>query len=119
MKAGDNVVPIVPPPSPEEPANDAPGLAMPRGFAGKQAGAKALREAWDDLMERSDRALQTADRSFDFEMAARLMARFRAGELTSASEFKELKRLMVALGLSKGEDGEAGKKGKLSKYVTR
>ncbi len=108
--SASNVVTIAPaPPTP---------LPMPKSFRGK-AGSPALRSAWKDLIAGVAPEQLTRDRWFDLEMAARLMVRFRAGELTNASEFKEFKRLMVTLGLSKAEDDEAGrKKGKLAKYVS-
>jgi hypothetical protein len=113
VNSAENVVPITDSlPS----ANDAPSLAIPAHFAGKKA--KQVRAAWDDLIASTETKLQTRENRFTFEFAATLMAKFRSGKAMSATESKELKRLLVTLGLAKGEDDEGGrKKGKLAKYL--
>lgn len=109
---GENVVPIS---QAEPPANDVPALAMPEHFRSKR-----LKAAWADLLEATEKALQIPSNRFTFEFAATLMARFRSGTPMSATESKELKKLMTTLGLAKDDDGEgAGQKGKLSKYIRR
>jgi hypothetical protein len=99
---------------PEPPANDSPALPMPAHFRSKR-----LKAAWQDLIESADPSLHTKEMRFTFEFAASLMAKFRAGVSMTATESKELKRLLVALGLAKDEDGGEGqgKKNKLSKYL--
>lgn len=59
--------------------------------------------AWRDLIERSSASVRTVQNYFAFEIAATLLAKFRAGERMSVSEAKELKSQLVALGLAKAE----------------
>jgi hypothetical protein len=55
-------------------------------------------------------AVLVKENRFSFEIAATLMAKFRSGKPMNATETKELKRQLVALGLAKDDDG--GGKGK-------
>jgi hypothetical protein len=104
-------------PAPEAPpgaANEAPApeLPMPAHFR-----AKRLKAAWQDLIESTDASLHTKENRFTFEFAATLMAKFRAGTAMTATESKELKRLLLVLGLAKNDDDQGqGKTGNLSKY---
>lgn len=59
--------------------------------------------AWRDLVARTKPGQHTPDNYFTFEIAATLLAKFRAGERMSVSEAKELKGHLVALGLAKAE----------------
>jgi hypothetical protein len=101
----------------DPPANDPAPFEMPAHFR-RGKGSKQLRAAWDDLIASTDRALQARDMRFTFEFAATLMAKFRRGTPMTATESKELKRLLVSLGLAKDEGGDPEKKkGKLSGYI--
>jgi hypothetical protein len=80
-------------------------LAMPKHF--KKAGLKA---AWADLVESVDAKLVTRENRFTLEMAATLLAKFRSGDAMTATESKELKRYMIALGLAKDDDDKGPKK---------
>lgn len=103
MKPSDNVVSI---------ASAAPVLAMPKHFKAKQ------KAAWGDLVESIDAKLLVKENRFAIEMAATLLAKFRAGEPMTATESKELKHQMVALGLAKDDDGGSKKKpSKAAKYL--
>ena len=62
--------------------------------------------AWRDLIGRSVASIRTTQNYFAFEMAATLLAKFRAGERLAVAEGKELKSLLVALGLANA-DGES------------
>lgn len=114
MNGADNVVPIVPPVDPPAAGNDEPTFPMPKHFRSRK-----LKAAWEDLVDSTGEELQVKENRFTFEFAATLMAKFRAGTPMTATESKELKRLLVALGLAKDEDGDPGgkKKTKLSKYT--
>jgi hypothetical protein len=70
---------------------------------------KALKETWKDLVETTDAALHVKQHRFTFEMAATLLAKFRAGETMTATESKELKKLLITLGLAQAEDDGRGK----------
>lgn len=85
-------------------------LSMPRHFKAKQ------KAAWNDLMESTDAALHVKENRFTFEMAATLMAKFRSGDTMNATETKELKKQLVALGLAKDEDDGKKKPRKNAKY---
>ena len=65
------------------------------------------KHAWLDLLARTKPELHTPDNYFTFEMAATLLAKFRAGLSMNATEGKELKKQLIALGLAKADD--AGK----------
>lgn len=87
---------------------------MPKHF--KKAG---LKDAWNDLVASTDKALHVKPNRFTFEMAATLLAKFRSGESMTATESKELKRQMIALGLAKDDDDGGKKKpGNASKYFS-
>jgi hypothetical protein len=113
MTAAENVVPMA---AADPPANDVPpsDFQMPAHFK-----AKRLKAAWQDLVGATDASMHTREMRFTFEFAATLMAKFRAGTPMTATESKELKRLLVTLGLAKGEDAGTArkKKGKLSSYI--
>lgn len=96
------VVPLNPT-TPPEPA--APAVAMPRHFK-----TKRLRETWEDLIESIDQALVVKENRFTLEMAATLLAKFRGGDAMTATESKELKKLMITLGLAKDDDDQGPKK---------
>jgi hypothetical protein len=83
-----------------------PALLMPKHFMAKQ------KTAWTDLIESTDASLHVKENRFTFEMAATLMAKFRSGKAMNATETKELKKNLVALGLAKDDDGESQKKSK-------
>jgi hypothetical protein len=72
--------------------------------------AKGLKEAWKDLVEMTDSTLHVKQHRFTFEMAATLLAKFRARKSMTATESKELKRLLITLGLAQAEDDGRGKK---------
>lgn len=99
----------VAPPLAEPPANDAPpsALPLPRHFR-----AKRLKDAWADLLEATPAELHTKENRFTFEFAAMLMAKMRGGLPMTATESKELKKHMIALGLAKDDDDGPGKKGR-------
>ncbi len=107
----DNVVPIG---TGTPPAAEKPAFPMPKHFRGKDN--KALRSAWNDLTSGATPELLTAANRFTFEFAAILMAKFRRGDAMTATESKELRRLLGVLGLAKDEDAKPPK-GKLSKYL--
>ena len=62
------------------------------------------KHAWADLVARTPTDMHTADNYFTFEMAATLLAKFRAGVTMNATEGKELKKQLIALGLAKGDE---------------
>jgi hypothetical protein len=79
--------------------------------------AKGLKEAWKDLVEMTDHTLHVKQNRFTFEMAATLLAKFRARKSMTATESKELKRLLITLGLAQAEDdGRKRKPGKNATY---
>jgi hypothetical protein len=86
--------------------------AEPEGFPPPKHFKKAAqKEAWNDLVEQTDKALHVKQQRFTFELAAMLLAKMRAGKSMTATESKELKRQMIALGLAKDDDaGGRGKK---------
>ena len=93
-----NVVAIAPP-APE------PELVVPPHFT-----RKAQKAAWDDLIASTDRKLHVKENRFTFEMAATLLAKFRGGKPMTATESKELKKQMIALGLAKDDDDQGKRK---------
>lgn len=101
---------VVPPTN--SPANDAtpPALAMPAHFQ-----TKRLKAAWADLVSNTDAKLHVKQHQFTFEFAATLMAKFRGGKAMTATESKELKRLLVTLGLATANDDDQGAKRKSRK----
>lgn len=92
----------------EDVANDAPAPALP--MPAHFAKVKRLRAAWADLIESTAPELHVRENRFTFEFAATLMAKLRSGRSMTATESKELKRQMVALGLAKDDDGGGKKK---------
>lgn len=95
-----NVVPIS-----GEASVQTSALEVPRHFK------KAQKDAWADLISSTDTKLHVKENRFTFELAAMLLAKMRAGKAMTATESKELKRQMVALGLAKDDDaGGRGKK---------
>lgn len=78
----------------------------------------AQKAAWEDLIESADESLRTKENRFTFEMAAVLMAKFRSGKAMNATETKELKKQLVALGLAKEDEAAGAKKktGNAEKY---
>lgn len=91
-------------------AGDAPppALEVPKHFK------KAQKDAWTDLISSTGPALHVKENRFTFELAAMLLAKMRGGKAMTATESKELKRQMVALGLAKDDDAQRGKGGKRS-----
>ena len=73
---------------------------------------KVQKDAWTDLTTKADAAMRTAENYFAFEMAATLLAKFRAGAPMNATEGKELKKLLISLGLAKPDDDGQKKKPK-------
>ncbi len=71
--------------------------------------------AWIDLLRLSKVDEQVTENHFAFEMAAVLLAKFRAGKAMTATESKELKRLLIQLGVAKDTEAK-GNGGKKSKY---
>ena len=69
----------------------------------------ALKDAWRDLVMRSAPALHVPEMYFTFEFAAILMAKMRAGKPMTATESKELKKHLIALGLARDDDGGSEK----------
>src|SRR4051812_18415085 len=99
---------LVEPPT-ETAATEMPALlVMPKHFTAKQ------KLAWDDLIESTDVSTHVKENRFTFEITATLMAKFRSGKPMNATETKELKKQLVALGLAKkdDDDGDADKKSK-------
>lgn len=95
-------------PASAPPANDEPALEMPAHFKG--AKMKRERAAWQDLVESAKPELRTKENRFTFEFAATLMAKFRGGMSMTATESKELKRLLVTLGLATNDDDQGAKR---------
>ena len=62
------------------------------------------KNAWLDLVARTKPEQHTAGNYFAFEIAATLLAKFRAGTTMNATEGKELKKQLIALGLAKADD---------------
>lgn len=92
----------------------APPATFPMPAHFKRAPVKA---AWNDLVTRTDARLHTKENYFTFEFAATLMAKFRAGKPMRATESKELKKYLIALGLaSKDDDGGPPKPKKNAHY---
>jgi hypothetical protein len=79
-------------------------LVMPRHFTKKR-----LKDAWTDLLATTDATFHVKQHQFTFEMAATLLAKFRAGDPMTATESKELKKLMITLGLAQAEEDGRGK----------
>lgn len=78
---------------------------------------KAQSEAWADLAHASPAAAANPENRFTLEIAATLMAKFRSGKAMNATETKELKKQLIALGLAKADDdGQPGKPRKNGKY---
>lgn len=78
---------------------------------------KVQKAAWDDLVSRVEPAKLTNAEYFTFEMAATLVAKFREGKAMNATEHKEMKRLLIQLGLAKpDDDGPKPKKKKNDHY---
>lgn len=98
------------PAAPTPPPDAAPSFPMPKYFRVRQ------KDTWNDLMESVDPALKTKENRFIFEMAASLMAKFRSSKPMNATETKELKSLLVQLGLAKDEDAGKKKSKNASKY---
>jgi hypothetical protein len=71
---------------------------------------KAQRAAWDDLVSAADKSLHVKQNAFTFEIAATLLAKFRSGKPMTATESKELKKQMVALGLATDDDDKGKRK---------
>ena len=96
------VVPAVDPP-----ANDsAPAeFEIPAHFT-----TKALKAAWKDLVSNTDAKFHVKQYRFTFEFAATLTAKFRSGKSMTATESKELKRLLVTLGLATDDDDKGAKR---------
>lgn len=94
-------------PASDPPANDSPPaeFEMPAHFR-----RKGLTGAWDDLVRTTDAKLHVKQYQFTFEFAATLMAKFRAGKSMTATESKELKRLLVTLGLATNDDDPGKRK---------
>jgi hypothetical protein len=100
-------VKLVPAIAPEPPASEPPsaGFEMPSHFRSAR-----LKAAWNDLVQNTDATLHVKQNRFTFEFAATLMAKFRGGAPMTATESKELKRLLVALGLAKNDDDQGKRK---------
>lgn len=98
MKAADNVVPINPD------VQAPPVLVCPKYFK------VAQKVAWNDLVDSAAAEVVIKENRFTFEMAAVLMAKFRSGKPMNATESKELKKQLIALGLQKDDEAEGGKK---------
>lgn len=79
-------------------------LVMPLHFR-----AKRMKDAWTDLIGMTDATLHVKQHQLTFEMAATLLAKFRGGRSMTATESKELKRLMITLGLAQAEENGRGK----------
>lgn len=73
---------------------------------------KIQREAWADLTEKAGADKLTAENYFTFEVCATLVAKFREGRGLNATEHKEMKKLLIALGLAKPDDDGQKKKPK-------
>lgn len=80
-----------------------PAFAPPAHFR------KAQKDAWRDLVDSTEAALHVKQQRFTFEMAAMLLAKMRGGKAMTATESKQLKQHMVALGLATNDD-DAGKR---------
>jgi hypothetical protein len=105
--SASNVVPIA-----GESSTPAPSLPMPVHF--KRVG---LKQAWNDLVTSAGAGLLVPENRFTFEIAATLLAKFRAGKPMTATESKDLKRYMITLGLARADDDQgAPKKRKLDTY---
>lgn len=76
----------------------------------------AQKLAWRDLVEASGTEHHTKVNRFLFEIAATLVSRFRANEPMNATETKEMKRLLVILGLARADDENTPKKKRNDHY---
>ncbi len=96
--AGDKIVKtnVVALPGAPDPTLDA--LPPPKHFKAAQ------KQAWNDLTSASPEMAKDRQNLFTFELAAILMAKFRAGKTMHSAETKELKKQLVALGLAKPDD---------------
>jgi hypothetical protein len=108
------VVPSVPArePAPAEPVS---GYAKPPAHFKR----KPQRDAWADLVARSAPDLHVPANYFTFEMAATLVAKFRSGKPMNATEHKEMKKLLVVLGLAKADNDDKPKKKPNAHYFDR
>lgn len=73
---------------------------------------KTQKDAWRDLVDNTEATLHVKQQRFTFEMAAMLLAKMRAGDSMTATESKQLKQLMVSLGLATNDDDQGGRKPK-------
>lgn len=93
------------------PSSALPPLPMPVHFR-----TKALRQAWADLTGAARAEQLVPENRFTIEIAAMLLAKMRSGKAMSATESKDLKRYMIALGLAKADDAPQRKPNKLRSY---
>jgi hypothetical protein len=73
---------------------------------------KRQTDAWKDLVETTEASLHVKQNRFTFEMAAMLLAKMRAGKSMTATESKQLKQYMIALGLATNDDDQGAHKPK-------
>lgn len=93
---------VAPPPAPKTGYEDAP----------KHFKKKIQKEAWADLTTKAGVEKHTAENYFTFEVCATLVAKFREGRGLNATEHKEMKKLLITLGLAKPDDDGQKKKPK-------
>jgi len=100
----------------QHPSNSEDEAEEPKGSLAIPASLNVRQKnAWNDLVRMAKVEDQVPENHFAFEMAAVLLAKFRAGKTMTATESKELKRLLIQLGVAKDNEAK-GNGGKKSKY---